>query len=344
LLFGLGRALLVPTLLKLPLVGQLFRPFLGHVTSRRSEWTLLLPLRHLGLLLRTYALGTTTVATWEIAETLFDGIGAEVRPLPLSYYLLFLTAHNQPISIYHATADPALALIAGTMSADPAGYFRRFAYAELRQLAQDDSPAARAARTALFADQKHSPSAWAALCRASLVLLGQDYGLLLRRGRPAPAPAPLAALVAAAAPTRAPGTPLKKGAIFKSARQSPIRAVVESLASDGTVSQAVVETEERLRLPDLFRSVRGAELVTAGVEDVVAAKEKVVETVGVPDVKAAVAGAAGKGKVVVRSWMPRWAVALGDEIGVWWTSERASRMVECSLPNRDLDAIVVDGE
>ncbi|EIN05466.1 hypothetical protein PUNSTDRAFT_74324 [Punctularia strigosozonata HHB-11173 SS5] len=321
-IFALSRAFVIPIVLRIPLLGQFLRPFLGYVISRRSEWTFVLPLRNLGLLFRTSALGFSTVVLWEVAETLFDDIVAE------------------PITVYQLTADPALALVSGITSTDPAGYFRRFAYAELQQLAQDDSTAASAKRTALFADQKYNPSMWAVLCRESLLLLGRDYQHLLRRGKP-PLPPPAAPPAAKSVAPRAPGTPLKKGPIFKSTQESPIRKVVESLASDGTMSQAVEETEQNLHLPDLFRSVRSSELVKGPADSFAVVKEKV-ETVKVPDVRSVVTTAKGKGKEVLRSNVPAWAVELGDEVYDWWARDRASKLVERSLPNRELDAIVVE--
>lgn len=91
----------------------------------------------------------------------------------------------QPILVSQRTADPALTLISGIASSSD-DYFRHFAYAELKQLAMDDTPAASARRTALFGDQKYNPSLWSCLAREGLMLLGTDYQLFLRRGAPAP--------------------------------------------------------------------------------------------------------------------------------------------------------------
>ena len=83
------------------------------------------------------------------------------------------------------TADPGLTLVSGITSTDP--YLKHFAYAELRGFATEDSPAAAARRTALFGDQKYNPSMWSTLARESLLTLGHDYQLLLRKGQPAAA-------------------------------------------------------------------------------------------------------------------------------------------------------------
>ena len=78
-----------------------------------------------------------------------------------------------------------MTLVSGITSTD--GFFKQFAFAELERLASDDSGAARSRREALFADQKYNPNMWASLCRESLLTLGKDYQLFLRRGQPAPA-------------------------------------------------------------------------------------------------------------------------------------------------------------
>ena len=88
----------------------------------------------------------------------------------------------QPVNVAHSTADSALTLVAGIKSKD--AYFKHFAFDELQQFARDESNAAAAKRTALFADQKYNPSLWATLVRETLLTLGNDYQLFLRRGAP----------------------------------------------------------------------------------------------------------------------------------------------------------------
>ena len=90
----------------------------------------------------------------------------------------------QPINVAQTTADPVLTIVSGTTSSDP--YYKHFAYAELDQLANDESEAGSAKRVALFADQKYNPSLWSTLVREALLTLGRDYQLLLRRGAPPP--------------------------------------------------------------------------------------------------------------------------------------------------------------
>ena len=75
-------------------------------------------------------------------------------------------------------------MISGITSTD--AYLKHFAYAELRDFASDESSVASARRTALFGDQKYNPNLWSTLARESLLTLGRDYHLFLRKGQPAP--------------------------------------------------------------------------------------------------------------------------------------------------------------
>jgi nucleoporin NDC1 len=86
LLFGVARSMLVPVLLRLPIVSRFLRPFLAHFLRDPLFFTLL-P-RQLGILFRAFMLGYTTVATWDFAESLFDAFVAEVR---------FFAHHSYPL-------------------------------------------------------------------------------------------------------------------------------------------------------------------------------------------------------------------------------------------------------
>ena len=96
---------------------------------------------------------------------------------------------NQPVAVAGHTADPGLTLVSGITSTDL--YLKHFAYAELRDFASAESPEASTRRSALFNDQKHIPNMWVALARESLLTLGRDYQLFLRRGQPAAPRTPL---------------------------------------------------------------------------------------------------------------------------------------------------------
>ena len=68
--FGLARLVLLPVLLRVPLVRSLLKPFVGHFI--RGPWTVTLPLRHLTLESQAFMLGLSMLANWEFAESLFD--------------------------------------------------------------------------------------------------------------------------------------------------------------------------------------------------------------------------------------------------------------------------------
>ena len=260
-----------------------------------------------------------------------------------------------------------MTLVSGITSGD--GYLQHFAYAELRDFAVENSPAASARRTALFGDQKYSPSAWATLVRAALVLLGRDYQLFLRRGQPAPPGAPLTrptditfsplptpnsysapAAPATSTPTAkpttpplpAPATPLLRTSVFKPAPASPLRAALDTFASDGPLAAAVSETAEagashinmHVHVPELFRSVLGSPATPAPAAN--KEKEKAKEN-------ASPAVAVGKWGGEVGKYVPHSVGALLGRVGKWWTRERVHRVAEASLPNRHVDALAVEG-
>ncbi len=162
--FALTRSTLLPLLYRLPFVPVLLRPLTGHFL--RGQWTLVLLSRHWPLVTRTFYLALSTVGIWEFAESAFDTIAAA------------------PVAVAKYTADPGLTFVSGITSSD--AYLKHFAYAELRDFASDDSPAASTRRTELFGDQKYIPNMWSTLARESLLTLGHDYQLFLRRGQPAP--------------------------------------------------------------------------------------------------------------------------------------------------------------
>ena len=69
-MFGLARWILLPVLLRVPLLRSLLKPFIGHFV--RGPWTVMLPLRYLSLETHAFTLGVFTLANWEFAEELFD--------------------------------------------------------------------------------------------------------------------------------------------------------------------------------------------------------------------------------------------------------------------------------
>ncbi|KAH9918053.1 nucleoporin protein Ndc1-Nup [Fomitopsis serialis] len=312
-LFGLVRSIALPLVYALPYASQFIRPFTAHFL--RGPWTITLLVRNWSLVWRTFFVGVTTAACWEFAESPLD----------------------ETVTVAQATADPALTLVSGITSTD--GFFKQFAYAELNHFASEDSPAAGARRSALFADQKYNPNLWTCLCRESLLTLGKDYQLFLRKGEAAPAAAAAPAPPKPATPLPAKATQLIRAPILKGSPTSPLRAALDTLASDGPLSTAVATTADDAasHIPELFRSVMHASpSAERAVEAVQKSEERVVglleETRG--------RWQEGLG-AVVKSRAPQPVLALAGDVGHWWTRERVNRKVEMSLPNRRLDALVI---
>ncbi|TFK83427.1 hypothetical protein K466DRAFT_665850 [Polyporus arcularius HHB13444] len=318
--FALTRSTVPPLLFQLPFVSMLLRPFTAHFL--RGQWTLMLLNRHWSLVSRTFYLALSTVGIWEFAESSFDSIVAE------------------SVTVADHTADPGLTLVSGITSTD--AYLKHFAYAELRGFATEDSPAASNRRTALFGDQKYNPSMWSTLARESLLTLGHDYQLFLRRGQPAPsapaaAPAPSAKLPP---PVPARATPLIRASVFKPAQTSPLRAALDTFASDGPIAAAVSETAEvgASHIPELFRSVmHSAPGPSAAVETVKKAEENVVAIVS--QTKSKWREGASK---AVSAYVPGSVAETAGQVQSWWTRERVHRLAETSLPNRHMDALAAE--
>ena len=75
-LFAMGRAVVLPILFKIPVVSHLLRPFAGHFLRGYAP---VLFFTELPTILRAFFLGVTTLASWEVSETLFDTSTSEVR-------------------------------------------------------------------------------------------------------------------------------------------------------------------------------------------------------------------------------------------------------------------------
>ncbi|KAF8638636.1 hypothetical protein AX17_002061 [Amanita inopinata Kibby_2008] len=316
--------LFLPLFYKLPLLPYILRPFTAHFL--RGSWTIMLPARHFSLLVRAWFLAYTTLLTWEFSDVFFDA------------YI------SQPLTVSYLTPDPNVVLVSGVSSKGP---FQYFAYSELKALAASDSASSSAQRSALFADQKFNPNLWSRLIRESLLFLGHDYQLLLRRGKPA---APAAAPTEQAKPkseTRLPfpATPIRyhKDQVFKETKGSPVRSIVDSLASDGPLAKAVDDGTDNVKIPELFRSVMGE------------AKEKVIPVAAKEQVKNGMEKVAGLSALVrsrgemrervcsfVEGQCPVW---LRDVLGrgnKWWTTERVNKVVDACVPNRELDIMIVE--
>jgi nucleoporin NDC1 len=271
---------------------------------------------------------------WESATVLFDA---------------YVT---QPICTIPSLSPPShpaiLSLVSGVSSSSADGTFRYLAYAELLALASSSSSSDASHRGQLFNDQKHNPQLWTHLARESLLVLGRDYQLLLRRGAPPPIPAPKAP---ATQPKPSPPTEIvkpveliRKPSIFKpgAGKQSPIRKVVEGLSSDGVLAQALDEGAEKVNvnvgaaIPELFRSVLHSPEEKPAVKGVVENKGK-----GAASILSTLDGAIN---VAYERWAPPQVREFAVGFRKWWTQERLSRRVEACFPNRELDVVVVDGK
>ncbi|KAI0777424.1 nucleoporin protein Ndc1-Nup [Trametes elegans] len=319
--FAVARSVALPLLFQLPFVHTVLRPFTAHFL--RGAWTITLLTRHWSLVSRAFYLALTTVGIWEFAESAFDAIVAE------------------PVAVAPQTADPGLTLVSGITSTD--GYLKLFAYAELREFSSEDSAAASARRTALFTDQKYNPSLWSTLSRESLLTLGRDYQLFLRRGKPAtPASTALAPAPKTTVPLPAPATPLIRTKVYKPTQTSPLHAALETFASDGPLAAAVSETAEvgASHIPELFRSVIPASpqaKADAAVEKVKKAEENVAALVKETKSKwrSSVSSA-------LSASLPRGVVQTAGQVRSWCTRERVHRVAETSLPNRYMDALAAE--
>ncbi|KAL4251139.1 NDC1 family protein [Abortiporus biennis] len=325
-LFALTRSVVLPILYKVPILSRFLRPFSAHFL--RGSFSLVLLAKNWSLVWRTFVVAYFTAVNWEFAEGVFDSLVAE------------------PIVVSHLTADAAVTLISGISSSDL--YYKHFAYSELKKIASEDSPAASARRSALFADQKHNPTLWATFARETLLTLGRDYQLFLRRGKPAaPVSAPPATIVSPA-PTSIPKTPLLRSSILKQSRSSPLHSALDTLAADGVITTAVTSTTEATisQVPDLFRSVIASQDDSSKIKATADSIKK-----GQTEVKKAVTAATdatkqGQWKQTlcdqVSKRVPKWCLDIAGLIGGWWRRDRLSKVVESYLPNRKLDALAID--
>ena len=186
---------------------------------------------------------------------------------------------------------------------------------------------------------------WGTLSREALTTLGKDYQHLLRRGQPEPS-APVVKVetkVTGPPPTVKKETLLRQS-VFKPAAQSPLKEAIDTLASDGTLGAAVGEA-----VPELFRSVLHTPPPSSSSSG--ESSNGAQKTLGGGDISKLVSSAkaetqAWKTKVVEtieKNLIPRVACEAKEWVQTWWTRERVHKVVEGVLPNRKLDALIVDG-
>lgn len=265
-----------------------------------------------------------------------DRCGGEISS-NLIVCILITALQTTPLSTF--SPDHNTTLVSGVASSDR--IFKFFAYTELRDLAKDQTPAAEARRTALFGDQKYSPNLWTFLARESLLLLENDYQLFLRRGQPLPPvvdPVPSKAVFQPTSLVATP-TPLLRKNIFRSTPESPVQSALNALGADGPIAKAVEAGAEATHVPELFRSVEARVFSTPVVEE---AKKSVDNTKTL--------GSRIKGELasVTTTYATRYTPGLLKEVCrqmiTWWERERTSKVVQASLPFRELDVVVVEGK
>jgi nucleoporin NDC1 len=126
---------------------------------------------------------------------------------------------------------------------------------------------------------------------------------------------------------------------------------LDTLSSDGPVAKIVEDAAgkaqkaaEYVSLPDLFKSV-SAKVEEATPQSVVKAEQTVVAAAANPGglVQRIVGNVVG---AIKNSYDRNAPPQLKDEVDgfvVWWTGERVSRLVDASLPMRELDVVVIEG-
>jgi nucleoporin NDC1 len=129
----------------------------------------------------------------------------------------------------------------------------------------------------------------------------------------------------------APATPFIRKSVFRTTSSSPLHSVVESLAADGTVTQALEHSLDTTvaHLPDLFKST-GRPAPVAAVQKTVAtvkaARPTLLEKIPTPS-----------------GLIPQKVQAATKELAQWWSRPRASRLADTTVPNRETDILVAEG-
>jgi nucleoporin NDC1 len=209
----------------------------------------------------------------------------------------------------------------------------------LSKLANDQSPTGSARRTALFADTKFTPILWSQLLREALLFLGRDYQLFLGRGKLPTVSAPTTAPAAAPVQAAPPGTPtqLIKKPIYKPTQPSPVRAVLDSFAADGSFSQAVETSVDATHLPEIFKSVenilRPAPPAAAIVRTQTVGLTTRLKNMGNDFVR----------ELIVR-YVPASVLEVSNRWTSWWRRERVNKKVDACLPHREVDVLIIDSK
>lgn len=140
----------------------------------------------------------------------------------------------------------------------------------------------------------------------------------------------------------APATPLIRAPILKAAPPSPLRAALDSFASDGPLSTAVASTAEAgaSHIPELFRSVLPPD--STAMTAVESAKKNEEKVLGfIQQTRTQWRQRLG---AVVCARAPGSLLNVVEQVVEWWRRDRLHKAVEVSLPNRHLDALAASGQ
>lgn len=130
-----------------------------------------------------------------------------------------------------------------------------------------------------------------------------------------------------------PSTPLLRKQIFKAPKESPVRSVIDSLASDGQIAQAADSSTSHI--PELFRSTAGAVVSSSNVvAEVKKVEENTVNWVGTLQPRFT---------AFCRNSTPSSVTQALDGLCLWWSRDRIDKAVKGSLENKETDTLVVDG-
>jgi hypothetical protein len=122
--------------------------------------------------------------------------------------------------------------------------------------------------------------------------------------------------------------------IFKPQTGTPVKNVVDSLASGGDISRAVDEAVSEV--PELFRSTSAA--VTKPVETAV---EPVVPPV--PEVGGLHVMLKAKTTEVVKSNTPPAVLNVLGGLHAWWTDDRLKNVVQGTVLRGETDGLIIQG-
>ena len=135
-----------------------------------------------------------------------------------------------------------------------------------------------------------------------------------------------------------PSTPLLRKQIFKAPTQSPIRSVIDSIAADGALTQAVQNSFQTTaaHMPELFK---GIESPTVAVKQPLALIEN---EAAVKAIMAPVRSISSLNRLLPVS-VPQTLSRIREQWENWWRRERVSKTAEASLLYREVDALIVEG-